>query len=73
MLATIHKVDRDHTVERFCRRPRTTSTNARKLRRVLGSRSTKTFPIPKITDDYKHNMNSVDISDQLWSSYTTHE
>ena len=72
MLSTIHKVGPEHTVETVRRRPRITSTTSRKLRRVFGNASTKRLAIPKIVYDYNHNMNGVDIVDQLRSNHTTH-
>ena len=72
VLSTFHKVGRYHTAERLPRRLRTTSTNAEKVTRAFGPRSTETLPIPKIIDDYNQNMNSFHILDQIRSSYTNH-
>ena len=51
MLSTIHKVGPEHTVETVRRRPRITSTNSGKVRRVFGNASTKRLGIPKIVYD----------------------
>jgi len=40
---------------------------------VFGSESRKVLKIPKIIDDYNHNMNGVDVADQLRLYYNTQQ
>ena len=40
---------------------------------MFGSESRKVLKIPKIIDDYNHNMNGVDVADQLRSYYNTQQ
>ena len=72
MLLTIHKIGPENTVETVRRRPRITPTISHKVRRVFGNASTKRIAIPKLVYDYNHNMNGVNIADQLRSNYITH-
>ncbi|CAG8783623.1 5596_t:CDS:2, partial [Cetraspora pellucida] len=66
MLTMIHRlVGEEWEVERKRRRPRETSSNAIKVRMIFGSELKKKLKILKIIDDYNHNMNGVDVSDQL--------
>ncbi|CAG8819563.1 8437_t:CDS:1, partial [Cetraspora pellucida] len=72
MLTTIHKIlGEGCRVERERRRPRTTSTNANKVRSVFGNASKKILPIPTIIDDYNYHMGGVDVTDQLRGYYGT--
>ncbi|CAG8794674.1 14219_t:CDS:2, partial [Dentiscutata erythropus] len=72
MLTTIHEITGEESrVERERRRPRTTSTNANKVRSVFGDASKKILPIPAVIDDYNHHMDGVDIADQLRGYYGT--
>lgn len=72
MLSTVQNVGDDYKKERMCRRPRLTSTNGPRVRKVFGNSATKTLPIPTIVDDYNHYMGGVDIADQLRSVYSSH-
>ena len=56
MLTTCHNIGRGHTVERLRKRPRLTSTNGPRVRRVFGSNATKRLHIPHVIDDYNFNM-----------------
>ncbi|CAG8721120.1 19560_t:CDS:2, partial [Cetraspora pellucida] len=70
MPLTIHcLVDEDWKVKWERKRPRETSTNAIKVRTVFGSKLKKRLKIPKVVDNYNHNMNSIDVTDQLRSYY----
>ena len=40
---------------------------------MFGSESRKVLKIPKIIDDYNHNMNGVNVADQLRSYYNTQQ
>jgi hypothetical protein len=72
MLSTIPTIDKDEDfVENERRRPRDTSTDANFTRGIFGEEATITLKIPRIVDDYNHNMNGVDIADQLRSNYST--
>jgi hypothetical protein len=62
----------ENRINRLRRRPRLTSTNAVKVRRVFDNETKKLLPIPKIIDDYNHHMGGVDIADQLRSYYSVH-
>lgn len=74
MLTTIHSmVGREWEVERMRRRPRETSTNGEKVRRVFGTAARKFLWIPRVIDDYNSNMGGVDIADQLRSYYSTQQ
>ena len=72
MLSNIHPVGPGYTVVRNRRRPRETATNAKKVRKVLGSSARKELAIPLVVDDYNHHMGGVDIADQLRSNYGCH-
>ena len=72
MLSTIHKIHMDESfIERIRRCPRNTSTNAANARAVFNGNPTAPLKIPKLTDDYNHNKNGVDLSDQFRSYYCT--
>lgn len=72
MLSTIHSINKeDDFVECNRRCPRTTSTNASIVRAVFNGQPRAQLKIPKLIDDYNHNMNGVDLSDQLRSYYNT--
>lgn len=72
MLSTIHSLHTpDWFIERERRKPRTTSTNAAKVRRVFGDAHRKLLPIPCMINDYNQHMGGVDIADQLRQYYTT--
>jgi hypothetical protein len=55
-------------VVRNRKRPSSTSTSAKTARKPFGSESRKDLPIPDFVDGYNHNMNHVDIADQLRST-----
>ncbi|KAF9079247.1 hypothetical protein BGX27_006734 [Mortierella sp. AM989] len=64
MMSTIHEIVGDPSfITRNRRRPRETSTNAKSVRAAFGGNPCADLLIPKIIDDYNHNMNGVDISD----------
>jgi hypothetical protein len=67
MLSTVHTGFEQVVTER--KRPRATSGNAAKVRRVFGENAKLGLPIPKMIDDYNRHMNHVDVSDQLRSYY----
>jgi len=67
---TVHRAD-DY-VMRPRRRPALTSTNAKMARKPFGSETQKELEIPRYIDDYNHNMNSVDIANQLRQAYEIH-
>ena len=70
MLTTIHNIGEEWTVTReHHHRPRETSSNANTVRQVFGNLSRKILEIPKIIDDYNHQMGGVDIADQLRGYY----
>lgn len=72
MLSTIHKIHMDDNfIERIRRCPRNTSTNAANARAVFNGNPTAPLKIPKLIDDYNHNKNGVDLSDQFRSYYCT--
>ncbi|KGM91465.1 uncharacterized protein PADG_12449 [Paracoccidioides brasiliensis Pb18] len=53
-------------------RPGELSTNAHIVRPVFENQPRKNLQIPKIIDDYNHNMNGVDLSNQYRASYSSH-
>lgn len=72
MLSTIHSINNEEDfIERNRRCPRTTSTNAANVRAVFNGQPRALLKIPKLIDDYNHNMNGVDLSDQYRSYYNT--
>jgi len=54
----------DSIVIRNQKRPSSTSTSAKTVRKIFGVEPRKDLPIPKFIDDYNHLMNAVDIADQ---------
>ncbi|KAF8945653.1 hypothetical protein BGZ47_002259 [Haplosporangium gracile] len=52
-------------------RIRTTSTNAARAREVFNGQHCAVFKIPKIIDNYNHNMNGIDLSDHTTTLNTT--
>jgi hypothetical protein len=58
------------TVLRVRNQPRQTSTNGALARRAFQGEPQKLIPIPKFIDDYNHNMNGIDVADQLRANYT---
>ncbi|KAI3655350.1 hypothetical protein MP638_002350, partial [Amoeboaphelidium occidentale] len=72
MLSTIHTIHQETDyVETKRKRPRETSSNASATNAVFGDQPVMQLKIPKIVDDYNHNMNGVDIADQMRSNYST--
>lgn len=72
MLSTIHQITGDDSfVEHTRCRPRITGTNAQNVQSVFNGEHTAKLNIPKITHEYNLNMNSVDVSDQYRSYYST--
>ncbi|CAG8798812.1 23303_t:CDS:1, partial [Cetraspora pellucida] len=72
MLMTIHEIlDEEFRIEHKRRRPRTTSTNAVKVRNVFCNASKKVLLISAVIDDYNYNMSGVDIAKQLRGYYDT--
>jgi hypothetical protein len=66
MLSTIHNISHDdHLIKRVRRHPRSTSTNVQNVRTVFHGNNTATLEIPKLIDDYNHNMTGVGLCDQL--------
>jgi hypothetical protein len=57
-------------VQRWRKRPSETLTNARIVRPVFGDAVRKFLWIPKVIDEYNHNMNGVDHANQLRSTMT---
>lgn len=60
-------------MERLCRRPKITSTNAATVRAVFKKETRKVLPIPEFIDNYNYNIGGVDIADQLRSYYSTQQ
>ena len=60
----------EQPVERLRRQPAKTSTSAKTAREPFKGQSTMKLEIPHIIDQYNHNMNGVDIADQLRSEHT---
>ncbi|KAK2761992.1 hypothetical protein CKAH01_05222 [Colletotrichum kahawae] len=56
-------------VLRLRRRPTGDSAAHKEARRVFGAEARKNLPIPLAIDEYNHNMNGVDTSDQMRSYY----
>lgn len=54
-----------HTIIRNRKRPKETSSAARTARKPFGNCPRKDLRIPRVFDDYNHNMGGVDIADQL--------
>ncbi len=72
MLSTIYTINgKKSKIVKERRRLRETSSNSQKVRSVFGSAARKSLPILKIIDDYNHHMGGVDITDQLYSYYST--
>lgn len=72
MLSTIHKINTDDDfIERIRRCPRNTSTNAANVRAIFNGNPRAALKIPKLIDDYNHNMNGVDLSNQFRAYYST--
>ncbi|KAG9069979.1 hypothetical protein KI688_009309 [Linnemannia hyalina] len=72
MLSTIHKINTDDDfIERIRRCPRNTSTNAANARAIFNGKPRAALKIPKLIDDYNHNMNGVDVSNQFRAYYST--
>lgn len=69
MLALSTVFDGTQYVVRNRRRPTGTSTAGRRARQVFGDDVRKELPIPAFIDAYNHNMNGVDIGDQMRSYY----
>jgi hypothetical protein len=68
LLSTIHATeDEQWFVRRNRCRPRETSTSAATVSRVFGNNPRMELHTPKAVDDYNHNMNGVEISDQYRS------
>lgn len=59
------------TVVRPRRRPATTASGAAQTRKIFSDEAVKKLPIPKFIDMYNHQMNGIDIADQLRMSYTS--
>ena len=57
-------------MERLRRQPKKTSTNATVVHDIFQDQSWKLLPIPEFMDNYKYQMDSVDIANQLRSYYT---
>ncbi|KAI3655789.1 hypothetical protein MP638_005583 [Amoeboaphelidium occidentale] len=72
MLSTIHTIHKpaDH-VEVPRKRPRENSNNSATRNDLFGENAVLPLKIPKIIYDYNHNMNDVDIADQMRSNYAT--
>lgn len=68
-LTTINVGDKSVMVNR--KRPSNTSTSARITQVPFGDCWQKVLPIPDHINGYNHNMNAIDIADQLRSYYTT--
>jgi hypothetical protein len=61
----------DDEILRNRRRPATTSTSATIAREPFGDDCERELSIPTFIDDYNHNMNSVDLANQLRQAYDT--
>ena len=59
------------SVERLRRQPSKSSTSAKTARQPFEGQATKLLDIPHFIDAYNHNMNGVDIGDQLRAGYTS--
>jgi hypothetical protein len=55
-------------VTRLRKRPKKTSSKAKTSRVPFGDQPTKELEIPKVYDNYNHNMLSIDVADQLAGS-----
>lgn len=62
-MTTTHNADT--TVDRIRKRPSSNTPAARTARQEFGNQFQKQLPIPLLVDSYNHNMNAVDIADQL--------
>ena len=71
-LSTIHTIyEASSWVKRERQRPPTTSTNAITTRAIFGDLPRLKIDILTWVDDYNHNMNSVDLANQLRAAYHT--
>ena len=69
-LSTVHTIHRvKDQILRIRKRPAETSTNAKNARKPFGNQSQKELEIPLYIDDYNHNMNGVDLANQLRQAY----
>ena len=68
MLSTIHGLkEPSWQVEKNRKRPRKSSLNAEKVRKIFGNKSRQNLMIPRVIDSYNLHMGGVDIADQLMS------
>ncbi|KAI3655925.1 hypothetical protein MP638_006061, partial [Amoeboaphelidium occidentale] len=72
ILSTIHTIHRTaDLVEAPKKHPRENSNNSATRNDLFGENAVLPLKIPTIINDYNHNMNGVDIADQMRSNYAT--
>ncbi|KAI3655419.1 hypothetical protein MP638_001428, partial [Amoeboaphelidium occidentale] len=72
MLSTIHTIHKTADLVEVPRKhPRDNSNNSATRNDLFGENAVLPLKIPKIINDYNHNMNGVDIADQMRSNYAT--
>jgi hypothetical protein len=70
MLTTLHSLHSEEwMVQRMRRRPRAHDKN-KAIQEMYDGKSRKMLSIPRVVDDYNHNMGGVDTADQLRQYYT---
>jgi hypothetical protein len=72
MMSTVHSIHLvEDVIERFRRRPRVTSTNAKNVRDVFLYHPRLDLFIPLAINDYNHHMNGADVANQRRKHLTT--
>jgi hypothetical protein len=70
VLSIIHTIYRaEDYIFRIRKRSTETSTNAKNARKPFGDQTQKDLEIPLYINDYNHNMNGVDLANQLRQAY----
>jgi hypothetical protein len=68
-MSTIHEAsDMQNIIIRIRKRPKITSTFAKTAQKPFENKAIKKLPIPKLINNYNHNINAVDRADQLRAS-----